>query len=66
MRRKDRRIANAETLSILEKGEYGILSTVSSNNEPYGVPFNYCLIDECIYFHCSLEGRKINNINNNP
>ena len=66
MRRKDRRITNTETFSILEKGEYGILSTVSSNNEPYGVPFNYCLIDECIYFHCALEGRKINNINNNP
>jgi nitroimidazol reductase NimA-like FMN-containing flavoprotein (pyridoxamine 5'-phosphate oxidase superfamily) len=66
MRRKDRRITNTETFSILEKGEYGILSTVSSNDEPYGVPFNYCLIDECIYFHCALEGRKINNINNNP
>jgi nitroimidazol reductase NimA-like FMN-containing flavoprotein (pyridoxamine 5'-phosphate oxidase superfamily) len=66
MRRKDRLITNAETISILEKGEYGILSTVSSNNEPYGVPINYCLIDECIYFHCAIEGRKINNINSNP
>jgi nitroimidazol reductase NimA-like FMN-containing flavoprotein (pyridoxamine 5'-phosphate oxidase superfamily) len=65
MRRKDRLITDAETYSILEKGEYGILSTVSSNNEPYGVPLNYCLMDECIYFHCALEGRKINNINDN-
>ena len=66
MRRKDRMITNTETLSILEKGEYGILSTVSSNNEPYGVPLNYCSINECIYFHCAVEGRKINYINNNP
>ena len=66
MRRKDRLIANTEAFSILEKGEYGTLSTVSSNNEPYGVPLNYCLIDECIYFHCALEGSKINNITNNP
>jgi len=66
MRRKDRRITNTETSSILEKGEYGILSTLSSHNEPYGVPLNYCLMDECIYFHCALEGTKINNINNNP
>ena len=65
MHRKDRMITNTETLSILEKGEYGILSTVSSNSEPYGVPLNYCLISECIYFHCAVEGRKINNINNN-
>ncbi len=66
MRRKDRLITNTETLSILEKGEYGILSTVSSNNEPYGVPVSYCLIDGYIYFHCALEGRKIDNLNHNP
>jgi uncharacterized protein len=66
MRRIDRLITNTEAFSILEKGEYGILSTVSSSNEPYGVPVSYCLIDGCIYFHCALEGRKINNINNNP
>lgn len=66
MRRKDRMITKIETLSILERGEYGILSTVSSNNEPYGVPLNYCLINECIYFHCAVEGRKLNNINKNP
>lgn len=66
MRRKDRLITNGETSSILEKGEYGILSTVSSDHGPYGVPLNYCLIDGCIYFHCALEGTKINNINNNP
>lgn len=66
MRRKDRLITNTETFSILEKGEYGILSTLSSNNEPYGVPVNYCLVNECIFFHCSLEGKKIDNINKNP
>jgi len=66
MRRQDRLITNTEALSILENGEYGILSTASSNNEPYGVPINYCLIGECIYFHCALEGRKIDNINSNP
>jgi nitroimidazol reductase NimA-like FMN-containing flavoprotein (pyridoxamine 5'-phosphate oxidase superfamily) len=66
MRRKDRLITDAETFSILEKGEYGILSTVSSDNEPYGVPVNYCLINGCMYFHCALEGRMIDNIRNNP
>jgi len=65
MRRKDQLITNAEAFSILEKGEYGILSTVSPSNEPYGVPLNYCLIDGCIFFHCGLEGRKIDNITNN-
>jgi uncharacterized protein len=66
MRRKDRMITDPEIFSILEKGEYGVLSSVSSNGEPYGVPLNYCLMDQCIYFHCAVEGRKINNINDNP
>ena len=66
MRRKDRLLPNEEAFSILERGEYGTLSTLSLNHEPYGVPLNYCLIDGCIYFHCAIEGRKIDNIINNP
>jgi nitroimidazol reductase NimA-like FMN-containing flavoprotein (pyridoxamine 5'-phosphate oxidase superfamily) len=65
MRRKDRLLSNDETVSIIEKGEYGILSTVSSSNEPYGVPLNYCFINDNIYFHCALEGKKLDNIANN-
>lgn len=66
MRRKDRLIPEAEAFTILKEGEYGILSTVSPNNQPYGVPLNYCLIADCIFFHCALEGSKIDNITNNP
>jgi nitroimidazol reductase NimA-like FMN-containing flavoprotein (pyridoxamine 5'-phosphate oxidase superfamily) len=66
MRRKDRLITDSEAYAILENGEYGVLSTASPDNEPYGVPLNYCLSDGCIYFHCALEGTKIANIANNP
>lgn len=66
MRRKDRILTDSETLSILEKGEYGALSTVSSNNVPYGVPLNYCVMNKSIYFHCATDGTKIENIENNP
>jgi len=66
MRRKDRLITESEAYSILEKGEFGLLSTSSKNNEPYGVPLNYCLTDGCIYFHCAPDGRKINHITENP
>jgi nitroimidazol reductase NimA-like FMN-containing flavoprotein (pyridoxamine 5'-phosphate oxidase superfamily) len=66
MKREDRHITDNEALSILEKAEYGVLSTASSNNEPYGVPVNYCLIDNYIYIHGALEGKKIDNIISNP
>jgi nitroimidazol reductase NimA-like FMN-containing flavoprotein (pyridoxamine 5'-phosphate oxidase superfamily) len=62
MRRKDRQITPIEAYSILETGVYGILSTLSPEGEPYGVPLNYCLIGEKIYFHCALEGEKIDNM----
>ncbi|MBW2072009.1 MAG: pyridoxamine 5'-phosphate oxidase family protein [Deltaproteobacteria bacterium] len=65
MRRKDRAITEEEARALLEKAEYGVLSTVSENGRPYGVPLNFCLIDGCIYFHCALVGQKIDNINHN-
>ena len=66
MRRSDRAIEKEETLHILKEGEYGVLSTVDSDNQPYGVPVNYCLIDDGIYFHCAIEGHKIDNFTHNP
>jgi len=65
MRRKDRAITEEEAIALLSKAEYGILSTVSEDGKPYGVPLNFCIIDHCIYFHCAVEGQKIDNIKQN-
>mgnify|MGYP000869364970 CR=1 FL=1 len=66
MRRKDRMLTEAKTLSILEKGGHGILSVISPEGGPYGVPLNYCLLGGCIYFHCAAEGRMVGSITANP
>ena len=65
LRRKDRAIGEEEAIAILNKAEYGVLSTVAENGEPYGVPLNFWVIDHCIYFHCAVEGQKIENIKQN-
>ena len=65
LRRKDRAITKEETIALLSKAEYGVLSTVSENGKPYGVPINFCIINHCIYFHCAVEGQKIDNIKQN-
>lgn len=65
MKRKDRQIKENQALEILKNGEYGILSTVSANQVPYGVPLNYCVIDKAIYFHCARVGLKLDNISAN-
>ncbi|MEJ2429072.1 MAG: pyridoxamine 5'-phosphate oxidase family protein [Deltaproteobacteria bacterium] len=66
MRRSDREISSEEALRILQKAEYGVMSTVSGDRFPYGVPLNFCVIDDHIYFHSAVEGRIIDNITDNP
>ncbi len=63
MRRKDRAIDTQEALFLLQRGEYGVLSTVDEDNQPYGVPLNYVLLDDALFFHCTTEGGlKLRNI----
>ena len=66
MRRNDKEIGTDEAINILTKCEYGVLSTVGNDGQPYGVPLNYAYKDNCIYFHCALTGHKIDNIDDNP
>lgn len=66
MRRKDREIDFKEATILLSKGEYGILSTIGKNGQPYGIPLHYVYKDNSIYFHCARTGHKLENIRNNP
>jgi nitroimidazol reductase NimA-like FMN-containing flavoprotein (pyridoxamine 5'-phosphate oxidase superfamily) len=65
IRRSDRAISESTAREILAKGEYGILSTVSSDGQPYGVPVNYACTQEFIYFHCAIKGHKLDNLSGN-
>lgn len=62
MRRKDRALEDTETLEILKKCDYGILSTIDKNGYPYGVPLSYVYINNSLYFHSAREGTKLDNI----
>jgi uncharacterized protein len=65
MRRADRALSQEQAREILVKGKYGILSTVSSEGQPYGVPVNYSSTGDVLYFHCAVEGHKLENIATN-
>lgn len=65
LRRKDREINIQQTLELLNSSEYGVLSTVSEDDQPYGVPLNYVYKNKFIYFHCALSGQKIDNLKHN-
>ena len=66
LRRKDKEIGVDDAIKLLAEGEYGVLSTVDNDGQPYGVPLNYVYKDNCIYFHCALKGHKIDNMDDNP
>jgi uncharacterized protein len=65
MRRKDRQTTEQEARQLLSCGEYGVLSTVGSDGQPYGVPLNYAYRELCIYFHCATTGHKLENLADN-
>jgi len=62
LRRSDRKVSDIEAEELLQRGEYGVLSTSDAEGQPYGVPLSYALLDNAIYFHCALEGHKLDNL----
>jgi hypothetical protein len=59
LRRKERALSEPDAMELLERGEYGILSTCDPDGQPYGIPLSYCLGNNAIYFHCAVEGHKL-------
>ncbi len=66
VRRTDRVIPDAEALLLLEAGEYGVLSTVSPEGQPYATPLSYVVVDGHICFHCAHTGQKMDNFLSEP
>lgn len=66
MRKQERQITQDETVALLEKGEYGILSLLDADNLPYGLPLSYAYADGRIYIHCAPEGRKLDGLRKHP
>ncbi|GAA0729497.1 pyridoxamine 5'-phosphate oxidase family protein [Clostridium malenominatum] len=65
VRRQDRILEEKDAMEILKNGEYGVLSMVGENGYGYGVPMSYTLVDNSIYFHCAVEGFKLDSIQKN-
>lgn len=65
MRKKEREILGENIDEILEKGQYGTLSTISENGYPYGIPLSYVYYNGDIYFHSATVGHKLDNIQKN-
>lgn len=57
----------AFALEVLDKAPYVTVSFTRPNGTPYGVPLSLARTDEkTFYFHCALEGDKLDCIASNP
>lgn len=66
MRKENRQLPEEETMEVLLKCEYGILSTMG-DDYPYAVPMSYVVANNKIYIHGTCEsGQKTKNIHINP
>lgn len=59
MRRNKQALCQEECEQVLRRATSGVLSLISLDGFPYGVPLSYALVDGVIVFHGALEGQKI-------
>lgn len=52
--------------SIIDKAEFGTLSTINEDGTPYCVPISMVRKDDIVYIHSATQGNKIENILRNP
>ena len=59
LRRKNQALPRGECLDILQRSANGVLALLGDGGYPYAVPLNHVCIGEKLYFHCAMEGHKI-------
>ncbi len=65
MKRSEREIKDQKEIeTIIEKAEVCRIG-LSDGNIPYIVPMDFGYKDNCLYFHCAKEGKKIDIIKRN-
>ena len=63
MRRKDRERDREFGLAVIDQCEYGTVAI--QGEEPYCLPLSLVRVGEELYFHCALEGKKIDLLQKN-
>lgn len=59
MRKQSRALSLKEAEEILQSASYGVLCVLGDDGYPYGVPVNHAYRAGKLYFHCAVEGHKL-------
>lgn len=65
MRRFKQQLPDEECVAVLYEAYRGFLSVIGENGYPYAFPINFLYSDGHIYFHCALEGHKMDAVKAN-
>ena len=66
MRRKDREMGKEFGIEVIDKSKYGVLSMITEDNEPYGIPLSIVRDGDNLYFHSAKDGKKVKTFVKNP
>ena len=67
MRKASRQMDAAFALEVFDKAPYVTVSMTREDGQPYGLPLSLARTDEkTFYFHCAMEGEKLDCIAHNP
>lgn len=66
MRRKDRQQTEKFAWQVADEAPFACLSMVTPQGEPYQVPISPARQGDCFYFHCALEGKKVDCLAQHP
>ena len=67
MRKKSGEMDAAWALEVMDKAPYITVSMTDEEGMPYAVPLSLARTDEqTFYFHCALEGKKLDILRTNP
>ena len=67
MRKASRQMDAIFALEVFDKAPYATVSMTRPDGSPYGLPLSLARTEEnTFYFHCALEGEKLDCIAHNP
>lgn len=66
MRRKDREMPEEFARMVADKCEWAVISMIDTEGRPYGIPVTIARDEDALYFHCAMEGKKIDALQAHP
>ena len=59
IRRKERALTEEKALEVMQNALFATISCIAPDGQPYGVTVSHAVENRTIYFHCAMQGFKV-------